>query len=250
MSGSSALRFLPMVAAVLGLGFATGGPASAGSTAATVPAADGQQTQTISFTTTPPVGADWFFGDFHGSPGYVAHAVATSGLTVTYSLAPASVGVCRLGSVLEDNPVFGDGVVVELLAAGTCTINADQAGDDQYLPAERASQSFEIAKVTTWLSAAKAVKGVLGLTQSRFSATLTVPYEAGGAGWGLEGYPGQVVTFSVAGKKVCAATTNADGVATCVGVIGLASALSQSSYTATYAGDADYLGATAQGKLG
>lgn len=209
-----------------------------------------KKAQTISFTRTPPNGSDWFFGDFHGSVGYVANAVATSGLPVTYSIDPASGGICRLDGVYHNHPWYGDGVGIDLQAAGTCTIHADQAGDGQYLAAERVTQSFVIEKVPTWMSAAKAVKGVLGLTPSTFSATLAVPYEAGGPGWGLEGYPGQLISFSVAGKQVCTAVTNANGVATCKAAIGLANALSQSSYTATYGGDANYKGATAQGKLG
>ena len=206
--------------------------------------------QTLSFTSTPPSGADWFFGDFHGSVGYVAQAVSTSGLPVAYSVDPSSAEICRIAGVFQENPIHGSGAAILFDAAGTCTINADQAGDDAYLPAERSSQSFVIERVPTWLSAARVSKGVLGLTPSTFTATLSVPYEAGGPGWGLEGLPGQPIDFSVAGKRVCTATTDADGAATCTATVGIVNALLQSSYTATYGGSADYLGAAAQGKLG
>lgn len=213
-----------------------------------------KKAQSIAFTSTPPDGSvDWFFGDLSdvsGGLGYVAAATATSGLPVTYSLDPASEGICRIAGILDDNPILGSGAGIQFLGAGTCTIHADQPGNDEYRSADRVSQSFEIAKVQTGLTAAKAGKGVLGLTPSTFSATLWVPVYAGGGGWSSEGYAGQSVTFSVDGRTMCTATTNASGVATCKAPIGLASWTSQSSYTATYAGDANYLGASATGKLG
>jgi hypothetical protein len=209
-----------------------------------------KKAQTISFAGNPPYGVDWFFGDLIFGYGYLADATATSGLPVAYSIAPASAGVCRIERVLQADPWLMTGAVIEFLGAGTCTINADQAGDDEYLPAGRVSQSFEIGKVQTWLTAAKAGKGVLGLTPSTFSATLSVPVYAGGGGWSTEGYAGQPITFAVAGKTMCTAITNASGVATCKAPIGLASWTNQSSYTATYTGDANYLGVSAVGKLG
>lgn len=239
MSRSRALSLVAALSLALGVGV-TAGPASADPV--------GSEAQSISFTTTPPQGSDWFFGDFHSQPGYVVDAVATSGLPVSYSLDPASVGICKVFGV-QDSPIYGHGAPVEFLRAGTCTIRADQPGNDEYAAADQVSQSFVIEKVPTWMSAAHANKGVLGLSPSTFTATLQKPFEMG-PGWSLEGYPGQRVTFSVGGKQVCSALTNADGVATCKASIGLANATKESTYTATYAGSQDYLGVTAQGKLG
>jgi hypothetical protein len=59
--------------------------------------------------------------------------VATSGLTVTFSLDPASVGICSV-----------TGAAVSLLADGTCTVFADQAGNSAYAAASRVAQSFTI----------------------------------------------------------------------------------------------------------
>lgn len=243
MIASRALRgplaiALGLVAALAALAATSGSASAAGSTP-----------QTITFTTTPPTGSDWFFGDFHDAPGYVAYAVASSGLPVTYSVDPASAATCRITGVLEDNPVYGPGAEIEFLDAGVCTIRADQPGNDEFLPAAQALQSFVIEKVQTWLTAARAAKGVLGMTPSTFSATLQVPQEMG-PGWLTVGYPGQLVTFTVGGKRACAAYTGTDGVATCKAPIGLAAAVRESTYTAAYAGNASYRPSGAVGKLG
>jgi hypothetical protein len=243
MIASRALRgpvalALGLVAAVAALAATPGAASAAGSTP-----------QTLAFTTTPPTGSDWFFGDFHGAPGYVAHAAATSGLPVTYSVDAASAGTCRITGVLEDNPIYGPGAEIEFLDAGVCTIHADQAGDEEFAPAAQASQSFVIEKVQTWITASHATKGVLGLTPSTFSATLQVPQQMG-PGWLTVGYPGQLVTFTVGGRRACSAYTGTDGVATCKAPIGLAAAVRESTYTAAYAGNASYRPSNAVGKLG
>ena len=67
--------------------------------------------QSIQFASTPPAGA------VAGGSAYTVDATASSGLTVVFSAAPASTGVCR---------VFG--ATVAFVGAGTSTIDADQAG--------------------------------------------------------------------------------------------------------------------------
>ena len=62
---------------------------------------------------------------------FALSATATSGLPVTFTSATPSV--CSVS-----------GSMVTLLAPGTCTIDADQAGDATYNPAQRAVQSFSI----------------------------------------------------------------------------------------------------------
>ena len=82
--------------------------------------------QTISFAPLP--------GRTLGDPPFTVAATASSGLPVTFSsLTPA---VCTTGG--------GNGATVTLTAAGTCTLAADQAGDIDYAPAPRVTQSFAV----------------------------------------------------------------------------------------------------------
>ena len=83
--------------------------------------------QTISFTSTAPGGA------VVGGPAYTVGAAASSGLAVVFTLASASAGVCTLS-----------GATVSLVGAGTCTINANQAGNASYLAAPQVQQSFTV----------------------------------------------------------------------------------------------------------
>jgi hypothetical protein len=85
--------------------------------------------QAITFTSTAPAGA------VVGGPSYTV--TATGGLSaepVTFSLDSTSTG-CGLS-----------GATVTFLAAGSCVIDADQAGNADYTAATEAKQSFEIAK--------------------------------------------------------------------------------------------------------
>jgi hypothetical protein len=84
--------------------------------------------QTITFTSTAPSGATV------GGATYTVSATASSGLAVAFGLAPSSAGVCGLS-----------GSTLSFVGAGTCTINADQAGNASYQPAPRVQQSFAVA---------------------------------------------------------------------------------------------------------
>ena len=83
--------------------------------------------QTISFSSTPPGGA------IVGDPAYTVTATATSGLAVTFTADASSAGICTVS-----------GSTVSLIGAGTCTINANQAGDGTYQSASQVQQSFVI----------------------------------------------------------------------------------------------------------
>ena len=100
------------------------GLASATSSAFTVSKAD----QTISFGTLP----DKSLGD----ADFAVNATASSGLTVSF--ASLTAGVCTVSAT-----------TVHLVAAGTCTIRASQAGDSNYNAAPNVSQSFNVAPVAT-----------------------------------------------------------------------------------------------------
>lgn len=84
-----------------------------------------QQNQTLSFTSAAPTAAQ-----VGGS--YTPIATATSGLSVT--IASTTSGVCT----------FADGTV-SFVAAGTCTLSASQAGNDDYEAAVPVEQSFTVS---------------------------------------------------------------------------------------------------------
>jgi PKD repeat protein len=86
-----------------------------------------KSTQTISFTSIAPGSATV------GGPTYTVAAAASSGLPVSFSSGTPSV--CAVA-----------GSVVSFVGAGTCTIDADQAGNAAFEAALRAQQSFVVAK--------------------------------------------------------------------------------------------------------
>jgi hypothetical protein len=81
--------------------------------------------QTITFTSTAPT-------DAKVGGSYTAIATATSGLTVTFGTDTTSV--CTVSSTGS----------VSFMAAGTCHVNADQAGDFAYDAAAQQQQSFAV----------------------------------------------------------------------------------------------------------
>lgn len=222
---------------LLGILVALGLTAALGAVAP--PAAVAAQSQTIEFTSTPPSGKDWLTSQSHWAPQYVASATASSGLPVDYSIAPASAGVCSIRMVMDDNETWGAGAWIEFLGAGTCTVRADQPGNDDYLPAPRATQSFRLEKVETFLSKVRARKGTPGRTPATFSAMLETWAPSSSFTFDVQPFPGQLVTFSVASRPVCSGTTAATGVATCQAVLPRSDLL-RLRFTATYAGTADY----------
>lgn len=85
-------------------------------------------TQSVSFTSTPPSPA------LVGS-SYPVSATASSGLPVALSIDPTAANACSIS-----------GAIVTLTGAGTCTVNADQAGDGAFTPAPRVQQSFAVTQ--------------------------------------------------------------------------------------------------------
>ena len=86
--------------------------------------------QTISFTSTNPSPAT------PNSPNYTPTATSTSGLTVAITLDASSTG-CTLTSG-----------VVDFTAAGTCVIDANQAGNASYNAAAQMQQSVTVTALT------------------------------------------------------------------------------------------------------
>ncbi|HVG08674.1 MAG TPA: Ig-like domain-containing protein, partial [Thermoanaerobaculia bacterium] len=88
-----------------------------------------KQNQTISFTSSAPVGATV------AGPTYTVSATATSGLPVTFTIDASAASVCTIASS-----------TVSFIGAGTCVINANQAGNAAYNAAPQVQQSFLVVK--------------------------------------------------------------------------------------------------------
>jgi len=118
-----------------------------------------QSTQTITF----PGLADTAINATAPVPG----ATASSTLPVDYTT--ATTGVCTV-----------TGGVITLVSEGTCTIDADQAGDSQYLAAPQASQSFEVTQSTQTITfpvlADTAINATAPVPGATASSTLPVDY--------------------------------------------------------------------------
>jgi hypothetical protein len=155
--------------------------------------------QTITFTTAAPSNATV------GSGTYTPAATATSGLPVTFTLSGASKG-CLLASG-----------VVSFAAAGTCVIDANQAGNATYRAAPQVKQSFKIATVSqtiTFTSAAPSKATVGGGTYTPAATAtsgLPVTFTLSGASKGCLLASG-VVSFAAAGT--CVIDANQAGNAT------------------------------------
>jgi hypothetical protein len=180
--------------ALVGAGTCTIAADQSGSTAY-APAASVQQSfvvslaaQAISFTSVPPAPAA------AGGADYSVAAAATSGLPVTFSLAPASAGICLV-----------TGAAVSLLADGTCTIFADQAGAAGHAAAARVAQSFTIGSgpastspqtisFTTTAPTAAATGGSYTVAASA-SSGLPVSYAIAPASAGVCALTGGAVSF-------------------------------------------------------
>ena len=149
----------------------------------------GKGAQAITFTSTPPTGAV-----VGGPTNALAATGGASGNPVLFST--GSPAVCTVS-----------GATVSFVGAGTCVIDADQAGDANYDPAPQATQSFAVGKgaqAITFTSTPPAAAVVGGPTYT-VSAT-------GGAS-------GNPVLFSTGSPAVCTvsgATVSFVGVGTCV----------------------------------
>jgi subtilase family serine protease len=90
----------------------------------------GIASQAIAFTSTAPSGAT-------AGGTYIVTATASSSLPVALTIDAAATSVCSLDGNTTGSTVTYNGV-------GTCTIDADQAGNASYLPAPLAQQSFDV----------------------------------------------------------------------------------------------------------
>jgi hypothetical protein len=90
--------------------------------------------QSISFTSKPS-------GQAAGGTYLVSARGGGSGNPVVFSVDPSSASVCSVA-----------GATVTFSQAGTCVIDANQAGNDRYLPASQAQQEIAVAKQSQTVS--------------------------------------------------------------------------------------------------
>jgi streptogramin lyase len=163
----------------------------------------------------------------YGQPPVTLTASASSGLPVSYTV---TSGPCSVS-----------GSTLTITGAGSCVVNADQAGNSGYTAAPTVSQTITIAQADTSLAVAPAQLGLLSVT---YSATLTSTFTHAPIAGQSVAFSGPVVLGSG-----CQATSNSLGVASCTVFPALVIALGPATYTASYAGNGDYLASTGTGQL-
>ena len=142
----------------------------------------------------------------YGTAPFSIGATASSGLAVTFT--SLTTPVCTMSSD-----------TVTLVAAGTCTIRATQAGNQDYAAATPVNQSFQVTKASQTITFAALPNQTLGTPPFTISATAS---------------SGLAVSFASTTTTVC--TVSGDTV-TLV-------AVGRCTIHATQAGDADYTAAT------
>ena len=94
----------------------------------------------------------------YGAPPFTVTATASSGLTVRFN--SQTNPVCRVS-----------GTTVTLVAAGTCTIQATQAGNADYTAATPVNQSLQVAQASQTITFAALASQTLGSAPFTVSAT-------------------------------------------------------------------------------
>jgi hypothetical protein len=115
----------------------------------------GKGSQAVTFTSTAPTSAQVGVGS------YTPTATATSGLAVTITLDGNSTG-CALSSG-----------TVTFTAAGTCVIDANQAGNADYVAAAQVQQSFVISRQNQTITFTSTAPSTAKVGGSTYTATAT-----------------------------------------------------------------------------
>jgi uncharacterized protein (TIGR03437 family) len=174
-----------------------GDPRSQTSTSNTIPITVTPVSQTITFNQPS--------NETLGSAPFTINASASSGLPVTFT--STTLTVCTVS-----------GATVTIVAAGTCSITANQAGNSNYTPAAGVMQSFQVVVGAQTITFPALANVVLGTAPFALSASAS------------SGLP---VTFTSTTSTVCTvsgATVTVLAVGTC-------------SITASQAGNASYAAA-------
>ncbi|RVU35742.1 tandem-95 repeat protein [Rheinheimera riviphila] len=133
--------------------------------------------------------------NFGTTPTLTATASAGGGYVVTFT--SATTGVCTITS----------GGLLTFVTAGSCTINADQAGDSSFLAAPQVSRTFTVNPVAP--SAPTIGTATAGDTQA--SVAFTAPANIGGAaitGYTVTANPGGLTGTGASSPIVVATLTN------------------------------------------
>jgi hypothetical protein len=126
--------------------------------------------QTITFTSTAPADA------FVSGPTYTPTATASSGLTVTFTIDSSATSICSIS-----------GGVISFTAAGTCLVDANQAGSATWSSAPQAQQTVAVSSATT---VSKSAAGTYTLTVPAHKTRVTFTMNGGGGGGGNAGAAG------------------------------------------------------------
>jgi hypothetical protein len=162
------------------------------------PVAVAKGDQTITFTSTAPAGAKV------GGPTYTVTATASSGLTVTFTIDASASSVCSIS-----------GSTVSFIGAGTCVIDANQAGNANWNPAPQAQQPFPVAKgdqTITFTSSAPVGAKVGGPTYTvtaTASSGLPVTFTIDPSASSVCSISGSTVSFTAGG--ICVIDANQAG---------------------------------------
>jgi hypothetical protein len=163
-------------------------------------AAAAKSVQSITFTSTPPSNAA-----VGGT--YTVAATASSGLAVSFSADSSSAGICTVS-----------GSSVSFVGHGTCTIDANQAGNSSYQAAPQVQQSFTIggtSQTITYTSTAPSNAAVGGSTYTvtaTSSSGLAVSFSIDAASSGVCSISGSTVSMTHPGT--CTVDANQAGNAT------------------------------------
>ncbi|MEO7254600.1 MAG: Ig-like domain-containing protein [Casimicrobium sp.] len=147
--------------------------------------------QTISFTSTAPTTAKV------AGASYTVTATATSALSVTFAIDASATSVCSIA-----------GATVTFIGAGTCVINANQAGNASFNPAPQAQQSFAVAKgdQSIGFTSTAPISAIVGGSAYTVSASATsglaVTFSIDAAATSICSISGTTVSFIGAGACV------------------------------------------------
>jgi hypothetical protein len=151
----------------------------------------GRADQTLSFTSTAPAAATV------GGAAYSVSATATSGLAATFSIDASASSVCAIS-----------GNSVTFLAAGTCVVNANQAGNANFNPAPQIQQSFAVGpgsqtiSFTSTAPAAAVVAGAAYTVAGTATSGLPVAFTIDASASSVCSISGSSVSFLGAGTCV------------------------------------------------
>ncbi|MBX9757672.1 MAG: hypothetical protein K2Y29_02770, partial [Beijerinckiaceae bacterium] len=176
---------------------ATGFLALPAATSQTINVVSQKTDQTISFTSPTPASAK-----VGGT--YTPAATATSGLSVAFSVAPASTSVCAIS-----------GGVVRFNATGSCVVQGDQPGNAGFNAAPQVTQAFSVGiadQTISFTSPAPASAKVGGTYTPAATATsgLSVAFSVAPASASVCSISGGVVTFNAIGSCVVQADQAGD----------------------------------------